>query len=71
MKINLFDSNIKKDKRQYRRALSKFCKKEVGKLVNVFIEKKNRLEVKPEGLSTTWAELLKTYKLKYPTETKV
>jgi hypothetical protein len=65
------DSNIKKDKRQYRRALSKFCKKEVGKLVNVFIEKKNRLEVKPEGLSSTWDELLKTYKLKYPTETKI
>ena len=26
------DSDTKKDKRQYRRALSKFCKKEVGKL---------------------------------------
>lgn len=65
------DRDIKKEKRQYRNTLSKFCKKEVGKLVNVFIEKKNRLEVKPEGLNTTWDELLKTYKLKYPTETKV
>jgi hypothetical protein len=65
------DKDIKKDERQYRRALGKFCKKEVGKLVNVFIVKKNRLEVKPEGLSSTWDDLLKTYKSKYPTETKI
>lgn len=62
---------VKKDTRQYNRKLNKFCKKEVGKLVNVFIDKKNRLSspFKPGGM--TWDGLLKTYKLKYPTETKI
>ncbi len=59
------DKQVKKDKRQYNRKLNKFCKKEVGKLVNVFIDKKNRLSspFKPGGM--TWDELLRNHKLNY------
>lgn len=59
------DKDIKKNERQYNRKLNKFCKKEVGKLVNIFIDKKNRLSspFKPGGM--TWDELLRSHKLNY------
>lgn len=59
------DKQVKKDKKQYNRKLNKFCKKEVGKLVTIFIDKKNRLSspFKPGGM--TWDELLRSHKLNY------